>query len=82
MDKKAFKIKYTEILLQEELTVTELAKRNNISPNNLNQKLNRGSIPFIEFANLLESIGYTIKFEKQPQPASPTSSNVNDSLGS
>jgi DNA-binding Xre family transcriptional regulator len=73
MDKKAFKIKYTEILLQEELTVTELAKRNNISPNNLNQKLNRGSIPFIEFANLLESIGYTIKFEKQLQPPSPTS---------
>lgn len=44
---------------------TELAKENNIFPQNLNRKINSGSIKYLELASILEHYGYTLKIVKE-----------------
>lgn len=64
MDQKEFKQLYKGILIAEDTTQKDLALQNNMSPNSLQQKINRGTIRFIEFVSLMEGLGYKVKFEK------------------
>jgi hypothetical protein len=65
MDQKKFKQLYKSILIAEDMTQKDLALKNDMTPNSLQQKINRGTIQFIEFVTLMESLGYTVKFEKE-----------------
>jgi DNA-binding Xre family transcriptional regulator len=65
MDQKKFKQLYKSILIAEDMTQKDLALKNDMTPNSLQQKINRGTIRFIEFVTLMESMGYTVKFEKE-----------------
>lgn len=59
------------LLAKENITLTELAKEASIkwqkkfTVNSLSQKLLRGSIKYEEVRELVESLGYRIKFEKE-----------------
>lgn len=59
------------LLAKENITLTELAKeasikwRKKFTVNSLSQKLLRGSIKYEEVKELVESLGYKIKFEKE-----------------
>ena len=53
------------MLIDENITQKALAEKNGMPANNLQQKINRGTIQFIEFVNLMESMGYDVKFEKK-----------------
>ena len=64
MDQKEFKQLYKGILIAEDTTQKDLALQNNMSPNSLQQKINRGTIRFIEFVSIMEGLGYKVKFEK------------------
>ena len=64
MDQKEFKQLYKGILIAEDTTQKDLALQNNMSPNSLQQKINRGTIRFIEFVSRMEGLGYKVKFEK------------------
>ena len=65
MDQKKFKQLYKSILIAEDMTQKDLALKNDMTPNSLQQKINRETIRFIEFVTLMESMGYTVKFEKE-----------------
>ena len=65
MDQLKFKQLYKKILIDENITQKTLAEKNDMPANNLQQKINRGTIQFIEFVNLMESMGYYVKFEKK-----------------
>ncbi len=59
-----FKAMFKGILALSNHSIKELAELNGLNANGLQQKIGRGSIKFIEFANLMESIGYKVKIEK------------------
>ena len=64
MDQKEVKQLYKGMLIAEDTTQKDVALQNNMSPNSLQQKINRGTIRFIEFVSLMEGLGYKVKFEK------------------
>lgn len=59
------------LLVKENLTLVQLAKiaskttNKKISPNNLSHKLTRSSMRYDELKELVEAMGYKIKFEKE-----------------
>lgn len=61
MTKEELKKEYQKALIDAGLTEREVAERNGMSQQSLNQKINRGSIKFVEFTNVLESVGKTVK---------------------
>ncbi|MDD3435671.1 MAG: hypothetical protein PHC64_00810 [Candidatus Gastranaerophilales bacterium] len=61
------------LLVKENLTLVELADivskkaDKKITANNLSHKLNRKSLKYDELKELVEAIGYEIKFEKKKE---------------
>jgi hypothetical protein len=59
------------LLVKENLTLIKLAeiaskkKKKKINPNSLSHKLARSSMRYDELKELVEAIGYKIKFEKE-----------------
>lgn len=67
MTKEELKKEYQKALIDAGLTEREVAERNGMSQQSLNQKINRGSIKFVEFANVLESVGKSVKIVDSPK---------------
>lgn len=67
MTKEELKKEYQKALIDAGLTEREVAERNGMSQQSLNQKINRGSIKFVEFANVLKSVGKTVKIVDSPK---------------
>ena len=64
MTQNEFKSLYASALAESGLSQKELAELNGMSANALQLKINRGTIKFIEFATIMESIGYKITLKK------------------
>lgn len=65
MTQQEFKAMYKAVLALSGYTQKQLAELNGMNASGLQQKMARGSIRFIEFATLMESIGYQVKIEKK-----------------
>lgn len=61
------------LLLKENMTLVDLAKdlslrfNKNIIANSISQKLRRNTIKFEDVKDILDCLGYDIKFEKRPK---------------
>lgn len=54
-----------KILVDEEMSVTDLAESIGTSRQNLNNKLKRKDMKVSDFINILDILGYEIKFKKK-----------------
>ena len=65
MDNKQLKKLWNMFLLEVDKTEIQLAKEINTPQQNINRKINSGTIKFIELCNILEKYGYTFKIVKK-----------------
>lgn len=63
----AFRIVWKKILLDSNTNEKELFTSIGDSQQNGNRKIRTGTIKFIEFANLLGKLGYTLEIKKKDQ---------------
>lgn len=64
MDKVRLKNFWQLFLLLSEKTTTEIACDTKQSQQNLSQKINNGTIKYIELLSILEKYGYTLQLVK------------------
>lgn len=65
MNNKQLKKLWNMFLLEVDKTEIQLAKEINTPQQNINRKINSGTIKFIELCNILEKYGYTIEIRKK-----------------
>lgn len=65
MDKKTFKKQWSNFLIDAGLKNVDIAEAIGISKQALGQKINNGSIRYIDLANIVESYGYSIDIHKK-----------------
>lgn len=63
-NKKRVKSLWSVFLIFSGKTTSEIATDTNQSQQNLSQKINNGSIKFIELLTILEKYGYTLQLKK------------------
>lgn len=62
--KSKLKILYKSFLVNVGITEKQLASDTNQTSQNLNQKINNGTIKYTELLSILEKYGYTLKLVK------------------
>lgn len=65
MTKDEFKIMYRKLLVECQLSESELARQLGTSSQGLGKKINAGSMRFLEFINILDYLGYEFKIDKK-----------------
>lgn len=65
MDKKYFKKQWTNFLIDNELTNVDIAENIGVTKQALGQKINNGSIRYIDLANIVEKYGYSVDIHKK-----------------
>ena len=65
MNKQDLKKLWCDFLIDEKITNVDIANKLHITRSAVAQRINNGSIKFLDLANILESYGYTIKIEKK-----------------
>ena len=55
--------KIKKLLIDEDLTIKELAAKLDTSPNNISNKLSRGDMRFSDLENIAGVLGYKIKLK-------------------
>lgn len=65
MDKKEFKKQWTNFLIDTGLKNVDIARAIGISKQALGQRINNGSIRYIDLANIIERYGYSINIHKK-----------------
>lgn len=65
MDKKEFKKQWTNFLIDTGLKNVDIARTIGISKQALGQRINNGSIRYIDLANIVERYGYSINIHKK-----------------
>ena len=65
MDKKEFKKQWTNFLIDTGLKNVDIARAIGISKQALGQRINNGSIRYIDLANIVERYGYSINIHKK-----------------
>ena len=65
MDKKEFKKQWTNFLIDTGLKNVDIARAIGISKQALGQRINNGSIRYIDLANIVELYGYSINIHKK-----------------
>lgn len=65
MDKKEFKKQWTNFLIDTGLKNVDIARAIGISKQALGQRINNGSICYIDLANIVERYGYSINIHKK-----------------
>ena len=65
MDKEKFKIFWKMWVASTGKSERQIAEMLAISPQNLNQKINRQSLRLDEFMDMLDRLGYEIRIEKR-----------------
>ena len=64
MDKKQLKKDWLNFLIDINKNGTDIAKDIGTTQQNLNQKINNGSIKYIELSAIVEKYGYSVKIHK------------------
>ncbi|MDD4688797.1 MAG: hypothetical protein PHE51_03500 [Eubacteriales bacterium] len=62
-DSKQIKIEFKKILLDEGITLTEIAERMQISKNQLNNTFNKVNLSFTDIYKMLDAAGYKMQIE-------------------
>lgn len=65
MNKRYLKRLWRGFLFDVDKTETQVADELNTSPQNINNKINKGTMRLLEFWDILDKNGYTIKIEKK-----------------
>lgn len=65
MDKKELKKQWTNFLIDNELTNVDIAENIGVTKQALGQKINNGSIRYIDLANIVEKYGYSVDIHKK-----------------
>ena len=65
MDKKEFKKQWTNFLIDTGLKNVDIASAIGISKQALGQRINNGSIRYIDLANIVDRYGYSINIHKK-----------------
>lgn len=64
MTHEELKKAYRKMLIDAGVSERQLAESLGVSSQSLNQKMNRGSIKLLEFADLINRLGFEMKFEE------------------
>ena len=62
-DNKQLKQEYKKILIENNITMTEVAKRMDILPQQLNNKFNNSRVSFADLKQWLNLIGYELQID-------------------
>lgn len=65
MDKKELKKQWSNFLIDNELTNVDIAESIGVTKQALGQKINNGSIRYIDLANIVEKYGYSVDIHKK-----------------
>ena len=64
MDAEDLKKMWKKILIDEGLSETEFWKSRGVAQSVGNKKMRLGTVKYIEFVNILESLGYRVEIKK------------------
>ena len=65
MDSKEFHRQLKILFALADVTATSAAQKAGMTPQNLNNKISRGSLRAIELYNMADALGYDIVFKKR-----------------
>lgn len=65
MDKKELKKQWSNFLIDNDLTNVDIAESIGVTKQALGQKINNGSIRYIDLANIVEKYGYSVDIHKK-----------------
>lgn len=65
MNKKELKKQWSNFLIDNELTNVDIAESIGVTKQALGQKINNGSIRYIDLANIVEKYGYSVDIHKK-----------------
>lgn len=65
MDKTELRKIWASFLIENDITNVDIAKKIGVTRSAISQRINNGTIKFLDFANILDSYGYTIEIRKK-----------------